>query len=113
MKRLSENSVLDIKNRSFSVTASVDTAVGGPTNGVLIAQGGRFGGWALYMKDDRANSSTTCSELTSSSPNTTQALTAGSHEVRAEFSYDGGGLGKGGGVTRSTTGSRSAPGASR
>ena len=54
MKRLSENSVIDIKNRSFSVTASFDTPTSGPTNGVLIAQGGRFGGWVLYVKDDRA-----------------------------------------------------------
>ena len=54
MKRLSENSVIDIKNRSFTVTAAIDTAAAGPTNGVIIAQGGRFGGWALYVKDGRA-----------------------------------------------------------
>jgi arylsulfatase len=46
MKRLSENSVIDIKNRSFSVTG-VDAPTDGPTEGVLVAQGGRFGG-GLY-----------------------------------------------------------------
>ena len=54
MKRLSENSVIDIKNRSFSVTAAIETLSTGTTQGVIIAQGGRFGGWALYIKDGHA-----------------------------------------------------------
>ena len=54
MKRLSENSVIDIKNRSFSVTAAIETPEQGTTQGVIIAQGGRFGGWALYVKDGHA-----------------------------------------------------------
>src|SRR6478752_6633692 len=50
MGRLSENSVVSIKNKSFSVTADIDVPAAG-ANGVIIAQGGRFGGWALYAKD--------------------------------------------------------------
>ena len=53
MGRLSENSVVSIKNKSFSVTAEVDVPDDG-ANGVIIAQGGRFGGWALYAKDGAA-----------------------------------------------------------
>ncbi len=53
MGRLSENSVVSIKNKSFSVTAEVDIPDGG-ANGVIIAQGGRFGGWAVYVKDGAA-----------------------------------------------------------
>ena len=53
MGRLSENSVVSIKNKSFSVTAEVDVPDGG-ANGVIIAQGGRFGGWAVYVKDGNA-----------------------------------------------------------
>ena len=53
MGRLSENSVVSIKNRSFSVTAEVDVPDGG-ADGVIIAQGGRFGGWAVYVKDGKA-----------------------------------------------------------
>ena len=49
MGRLSENSVVNIKNKSFSVTAEVEVPDGG-VEGVIIAQGGRFGGWALYVK---------------------------------------------------------------
>ena len=53
MGRLSENSVVSIKNKSFSVTADVEVPEGG-ANGVLIAQGGRFGGWAVYVKNGTA-----------------------------------------------------------
>ena len=53
MGRLSENSVVSIKNKSFSVTADVDVPASG-ADGVIIAQGGRFGGWAFYAKDGKA-----------------------------------------------------------
>ena len=53
MGRLSENSVVSIKNKSFSVTAEVDVPDGG-VNGVIIAQGGRFGGWTVYFQDGKA-----------------------------------------------------------
>ena len=99
MKRLSENSVLDIKNRSFRVTAALDAATTGPTNGVIIAQGGRFGGWALYMKDGRAKFVYNVLGLQEFTVLATDDLPAGDHQVRAEFAYDGGGLAKGGDVT--------------
>ncbi|ANQ75789.1 MULTISPECIES: arylsulfatase [Rhodococcus] len=99
MKRLSEHSVLDIKNRSFSVTAAVDTAKKGVTNGVIIAQGGRFGGWALYVKDGYARFVYNLLGMTEFTTTATKALAAGSHQIRAEFAYDGGGLAKGGDVT--------------
>ena len=53
MGRLSENSVVSVKNHSFTVTAEVDVRAGKPANGVIIAQGGRFGGWSLYAKDGK------------------------------------------------------------
>jgi len=49
MGRLSESSVVSIKNKSFSVTAEVVVPEAG-AEGVIIAQGGRFGGWAVYTK---------------------------------------------------------------
>ena len=51
-------------------------------------------------------SSTTCSGSTEFVVEATEPLPAGSHQVRAEFAYDGGGLGKGGDVTLSTTAAR-------
>jgi arylsulfatase A-like enzyme len=99
MKRLSENSVIDVKNRSFSVTASLTTAATGATNGVLIAQGGRFGGWALYVKDDHAKFVYNVLGMQEFVTAAEEPLTAGGHQVRAEFAYDGGGLAKGGTLT--------------
>ena len=49
MGRLSENSVVNIKNKSHSVTAEITVPASG-AEGVIIAQGGNIGGWALYAK---------------------------------------------------------------
>jgi arylsulfatase len=99
MKRLSEGSVIDVKNRSFSVTASIDTAARGQTNGVLIAQGGRFGGWALFVKESKAAFVYNLLGMQEFVTTATEELAAGSRQIRAEFAYDGGGLAKGGNVT--------------
>ena len=53
MGRLSENSVLDIKNKSWAVTSELEVPADG-AEGVIIAQGGRFGGWSLYAKDGQS-----------------------------------------------------------
>src|SRR5690349_19467258 len=53
MGRLSEHSVVNIQNQAFSVTADVEVP-DTPVEGVMIAQGGRFGGWAFYAKAGRA-----------------------------------------------------------
>ena len=98
MGRLSENSVLSIKNKSFSVTAEIDVPTTG-AEGVIIAQGGRFGGWALYLKQDRARFVYNLLGLQEFRIDATEDLTPGTHQVRTEFAYDGGGLAKGGTVT--------------
>jgi hypothetical protein len=53
MGRLSENSVITIKNKSFAVTSELEVPAKG-AEGVIIAQGGRFGGWSLYAKGGKA-----------------------------------------------------------
>ena len=52
MGRLSENSVINIKNKSHAVTADLTVPAGG-ASGVIIAQGGQFGGWVLYVHDGK------------------------------------------------------------
>ena len=52
MGRLSESSVVSIKNKSHAVTAEIEVPDGG-AQGVIIAQGGSIGGWSLYLKDGR------------------------------------------------------------
>ena len=67
---------------------------------MIIAQGGRFGGWALYVEDGRAKFVyNLLGHDRSSSTEATEDLPSGSHQLRAEFAYDGGGLAKGGDVT--------------
>jgi arylsulfatase len=52
MGRLTEASVLNIKNKSHAVTAEIEVPEAG-AEGVIIAQGGAFAGWSLYVKDGR------------------------------------------------------------
>jgi arylsulfatase len=98
MTRLSEYSVLELKNKSHSITAEIEVPDPRAT-GVIIAQGGGVGGWSLYLRDDAL---AYCYNLFGARRYVVAAdrpLPAGRHQVRAEFAYDGGGLGKGGTVT--------------
>jgi arylsulfatase len=98
MGRLSESSVLSIKNKSFSVTAEVVVA-DAAANGTIIAQGGRFGGWTLYTKNGKAAFVYNLLGLRQFAIEAEQAIPEGTHQIRMEFAYDGGGLAKGGDVT--------------
>ena len=97
MGRLSENSVVSIKNKSFSVTAEIEVG-SKPASGVIIAQGGRFGGWSLYAKDGCAKFVYNVLGIHEFATEATEPIPQGKHQVRVEFAYDGGGLGKGGDV---------------
>src|SRR5207253_4757733 len=52
MVGMAENAFINVKNRSHTITADVELA-NVNTNGVIIAQAGRFGGWTLYMKEGK------------------------------------------------------------
>jgi arylsulfatase len=97
MGRLSENSVVVMKNKSHSITAQVDVPEGG-ANGVIIAQGGAFGGFALYVNDGKLAYCYNLFGLQRFKVYGEEPIPAGEHQVRMEFRYDGGGLGKGGDV---------------
>jgi arylsulfatase len=98
MKRLSENSVIAMKNKSHSVSAQI-VVPEEPAQGVMIAQGGAFGGWSLYAKDGRPVYCYNLAGLAQVKVEGTETIPAGEHQVRMEFAYDGGGLGKGGVVS--------------
>jgi len=98
MGRLSENSVVSIKNKSFSVTAEIEVPAGG-AEGVIIAQGGRFGGWAVYVKGGRAKFVYNVLGIQEFATAAEEPVPEGTHQVRMEFAYDGGGLAKGGDVS--------------
>ena len=97
MGRLSENSVLNIKNKSFSVTAELEVPDRG-AEGPIVAQGGRFGGWGLYAKDGRAAFVYNVLGLQLFAVEAEDPIAAGTRQVRMEFDYDGGGVAKGGDV---------------
>jgi arylsulfatase len=98
MGRLSENSVINIKNKSFAVTSDLEVPEKG-AEGVIIAQGGRFGGWSLYAKGGKAKFAYNVLGIKSFTIEATKPISKGKTQVRMEFAYDGGGLGKGGTVT--------------
>ncbi|WP_454855129.1 arylsulfatase [Promicromonospora soli] len=98
MGRLSENSVVSIKNKSFSVTAEVTVGPDG-ADGVLIAQGGRFGGWSVHTTGGRLTFTYNVLGIHQYDAVADSPVPAGKHQLRVEFAYDGGGLGKGGDVT--------------
>jgi arylsulfatase A-like enzyme len=98
MGRLSESSVVSIKNKSHAVTAEVIVPDGG-VQGVIVAQGGSIGGWSLYVKDGKPRYCYNLLGVQRSYVESDHELAPGTHQVRMEFAYEGGGLGKGGEVT--------------
>ncbi|HUA11052.1 MAG TPA: arylsulfatase [Solirubrobacteraceae bacterium] len=97
MGRLTEHCVISVKNKSHAVTADVELGES-PGSGVIVAQGGRFGGWALYLHEGRPTYCYNLLGIARVKVSGEDALAAGEHQVRMEFSYDGGGLAKGGDI---------------
>jgi arylsulfatase len=98
MGRLSENSIVSIKNKSHSVTAEVEVPASG-AEGVIIAQGGNIGGWVLYAKAGKLKYCYNLLGIQQFFAESEGKIPAGEHQVRMEFAYAGGGLGKGGTAT--------------
>jgi arylsulfatase len=98
MGRLSENCVLSLKNKSHSVTAEIEVPRAG-AEGVIVAQGANIGGWSLYAKNGKLKYCYNLVGVNHYFVESADALPAGTHQVRMEFAYAGGGLGKGGKVT--------------
>ena len=98
MGRLTENSVVNNKNASFSLTAEVMVPEQG-AEGVIVAQGGVTGGLSLYAKGGKPKYCYNFFGLERYYVEGTTAIPSGTHQVRMEFAYDGGGLGKGGTAT--------------
>jgi len=95
MTGMSENVFLNIKNRSKTITAEVEVPESG-ANGAILVQGGRFGGWALYVKDGVPAYDYNFLGLQRFTVAATEPLAPGKATIRFEFAYDGGGLAKGG-----------------
>ena len=96
--RVSENCVVNLKNKSHLVTAEVTVPESGAA-GVIVTQGGSVGGWSLYVHEGRLKYCYNFFGIEYYIVSADEPIPAGKHEVRMEFTYDGGGLGKGGDVT--------------
>jgi arylsulfatase len=95
MTGMTENVFLNIKNKSKTITAEVEVPESG-AHGAIIVQGGRFGGWALYVKDGVPAYDYNFLGLQRFTVAAREKLPAGKSTIRFEFAYDGGGLAKGG-----------------
>jgi arylsulfatase len=98
MKRLSPHSVVATTNKSVAITAELVVPDAG-AEGVIFALGGITGGFSLYARAGRLKYCYNFCGIQYSFVETTQAIPSGPHQVRMEFAYDGGGLGKGGTVS--------------
>jgi len=93
-KGIPENAFINIKNTSLAITAEVD--VPADASGVLICQGGDFGGWSLYMLDGKPAYTYNWVGLEFYTVASTQKVPPGKHTIRFDFDYEGG---RGGGGT--------------
>jgi hypothetical protein len=109
MNGMLENTFINVKNQSKTITAEVEIPKGG-ANGVILAQGGRFGGWSLYMKDGKPAYTYNYLGLERYTVTAKQDIPAGPATIILDFDYEGGGLGKGGMASLSVNGKNVAEG---
>jgi hypothetical protein len=98
MEGMMENTFINIKNRSFSITAQIEIPDKG-ANGVILTQGGRFGGWSFYIKKGKPEFTYNYLGLERYVVAGSEKLGKGPVEVKFDFIYDGDGYGKGGNGT--------------
>jgi arylsulfatase len=121
MTGLSENVFINVKNKSFTITAETEIPANGTTdtkgttgttavNGALIAQAGKFGGWSFYIKDGKPTYTYNWLGEQQYTIAATKPLSAGKATIRFDFAYDGGGAGKGGTGTITVNGEQVAQG---
>ncbi len=115
MTGMMENVFINTKNRSHTITAEVDIpasrAASAPgVNGVILCQGGRFGGWSLYTKGGRVKYCYNWVGLEQFTIAADKPLPTGKATIRYAFAYDGGGPGKGGKGTLFVNGQKVAEG---
>jgi arylsulfatase len=108
MKGMGVDVFIDTKNTSYTITSEVDVKAN--SNGVMVCQGGRFGGFSFYIKKDKPAFTYNYLGLQSFDIIASQALKPGKHTIVYDFKYDGGGPGKGGSATITVDGTKVAEG---
>lgn len=78
----------NIRNRSYKIRADIDVTDAG-ASGVLMAQGSRFGGHSLFLKDGRVCYSYNFLGIDESQIVAAETIATGQHSIIAEFAKDG------------------------
>lgn len=108
MVRIPEGASPDIKNKSWSIKADVEVKEN--ASGIIVTQGGLFGGWGLYLNQGKPVFHYNFVDVAHFDVASTDSLTPGKHTIEMQFAYDGGGIGRGGLATVSVDGSPVAEG---
>ncbi|HEV3163675.1 MAG TPA: arylsulfatase [Isosphaeraceae bacterium] len=109
MTGMMENTFINVKNRSHTITAEVDIPDGGG-EGVILCQAGRFGGWSLYLRGGKVSYVYNWVGLERYTITAPQPLPAGKATIQFSFAYDGGKPGSGGKGTLLINGQKAAEG---
>jgi arylsulfatase A-like enzyme len=88
MSSIPRANMLNFRNRSYSITADVEIPSGG-ADGVLLALGGRFGGFSLYVQKSRLSYVYNWFGLERYTVNSTDAVPSGSVKLRVDFTAGG------------------------
>ena len=108
MEGMLENTFLNVKNNSKTIVANV--SLKGNDRGIILCQGGKFGGWALYMDNGKPAYTYNYFGLKSYTVKSPTKLTLEKAEIKLAFDYDGNGTGKGGMATLYVDGEKVAEG---
>lgn len=108
MKGMGVDIFISTRNTSYTITADVEVDAKG--NGVIVCQGGRFGGFSLYLKDGKPQFTYNFLGLQSFTIASAQALKPGKHTIVYDFKWDGGKPAAGGTGTITLNGNKIAEG---
>jgi arylsulfatase len=95
MSGMAENAFINVKNRSFSISADVQIPSSG-ASGVILAQGGRFGGWSLWLQDGRPRFTYNWFGIERYDIAAKNPVPSGDRNIHFGFAYEGGEPGSGG-----------------
>jgi arylsulfatase len=84
----------NVLDKDYTITAEVEVPRGG--DGVVVTEGGRWGGYGLYLLKGKPVFTYNFLDLARFRWEDRQALTPGKHTIEFDFTYDGPGVGKGG-----------------
>ena len=94
MKGMGVDVFIDLRSTSYTITA--EAAIDANGNGVIVCQGGRFGGLSFYLKNGKPAFSYNYLGMESTQIIAAEALKPGNYKLGYDFKYDGEGMGKGG-----------------